>query len=170
MWNRDKRVLAILLTVFIGNVSFSSTLLGIVTGVNFVFVFQAIIAHSCKGFTIISVPPEMRLPGGTGCAVSGPEGHFWLTFVTGLTFESPYYCLPYITLSNFLFCLVIVVALTLIRAIMHSRAGFAKRDTPLATHLYQTGVLYFLLVGTVMGFMSVTALTPVRESPIIRIC
>lgn len=44
---------------------------------------------------------------------------------------------------------------------MHAKAGFARRDTPLSAYLYRTGVMYFLMMGAIMAFMSATALTPV---------
>ncbi|GJJ15763.1 hypothetical protein Clacol_010041 [Clathrus columnatus] len=96
-------------------------------------------------FTITFIPTSGRLPGGTGCIVAGSEADFWITFVSSLTFE------------------VILVTFTIVRGIMHSKAGFAHRDTPLSAYLYRTGVLYFLMMGAVMAFMSATALTPLGE-------
>lgn len=129
IWGSDKRVLGLLVLAFIANVTVCCTLLGV----------------TMRGFTIVFTPSSERLPGGSGCVVLGAEPHFWITFVSSLSFE------------------VILVTFTIVRSVMHAKAGFAQRDTPLSAYLYRTGIMYFLLMGAVMAFMSATALTPLNE-------
>jgi len=86
-----------------------------------------------------------RLPGMTGCIVIGANNDFWIVFVSSLIFE------------------VVVFSFTLAKAVMHARAGFSRGDTPLFTHLYRTGVMYFAIMTLTMAFMSATALTPLQD-------
>ncbi|KIJ54953.1 hypothetical protein M422DRAFT_241039 [Sphaerobolus stellatus SS14] len=101
-----------------------------------------------KGLQEIQILPfsaDDRWPGMAGCIVQGEIKTIWIAFVSCMLFE------------------VMVVTLTSIRAFRHWRAGFGRRDTPVFTHLYSTGITYFAGIALTMAFMSGTALTPLQE-------
>ncbi|KAF8579831.1 hypothetical protein K439DRAFT_1620271 [Ramaria rubella] len=119
-----------------------------------IFLGTCFLGNVCLACVIVGIslgslkttpPYGPRLPGMTGCIVMSNTADLWIVFVSSLIFE------------------VVVFVFTVVRAVVHARAGFVDRDTPLFSHLYRTGVVYFLVMALTMAFMSSTALTPLQD-------
>lgn len=163
MWNCDRKVFTVLLSLLVGNVVGSLTYQLLIYKV-------IILSHSLfspngiftthKRFVILDIPTSQRLPGNTGCAVLNAGGHFWVVFTLSLTYECEISKLS--ALLKFILFSVVIVLFTIVWAILQFRNGLARRHTPLTNSLYKTGVIYFVIMASVMAFMSATGITPVR--------